>query len=437
MAIKMNSAFYISENTKVNDLLKHFPFLEDELIAYNSKFQTLKNPILKKTIGKFATLQRVASMVGIPLPELMEKIAEIIRENSGQEVTIDGATPIDIKTADLETMKGIILSLHAGEPFDEVKERFLELARKVSSKEIAVMEQQLIQEGLPVEEIKRLCTVHAQLFDPAISTRSSELNIKSGHPIHSYLLENRETRKRIDEIRGILHSVAEPVDAIRNSEEWGEITELISQLEQIEKHYVRKENQLFPLLEAKEFTGPTQVMWAVHDDIRGMLKDVKKALSDGDADALKSSLKLFLDEVEEMIHKEENILFPTSLELLSEQEWAEIKRGDDEIGYAFIIPGNEWQPSVEEQKSPERQELSEKLESSRDMPEKLLAMNVGGLTLEQLNLMMIHLPVELSFVDEEDKVRYYSNQKHKIFPRTPAVIGRSVQNCHPRRVFTW
>jgi DUF438 domain-containing protein len=199
-----------------------------------------------------------------------------------------------------------------------------------------------------------------------------------------------------------------------------EIGRTIEALEGIDNHYARKENQLFPLLEKHGVTVPPKVMWGVHDEIRGSLKKVRQAVSKRDAQALPQAAAELSRTAAEMIYKEEKVLFPLSFETLTQEDWQEVRRGEDELGYAFAQPGSEWPETSDEA-------------GEAVLPfgaDALLSLDTGALSLEQINLMLTHLPVDISFVDENDEVRYYSGgERH--FPRSPAVIGRKVQNCHP------
>jgi DUF438 domain-containing protein len=193
---------------------------------------------------------------------------------------------------------------------------------------------------------------------------------------------------------------------------------LLESLSEINLHYTRKENQLFPILEVHGVSGPSKVMWALHDDIRQMLKEVTARVREGISTP--KELQALIQMVNDMIYKEEHILFPMALETLGESDWAKVREGEEEIGFAWIQPTEKWKPSGE---TYQENIPHDKVGS--------LTLDTGLLTAEQINLMLMHLPVDISFVDENDKVAYYSQTEDRIFPRSPGIIGRSVQNCHP------
>jgi len=170
-------------------------------------------------------------------------------------------------------------------------------------------------------------------------------------------------------------------------------------------------------------TGPSKVMWGIHDEIRAQLKAVRQTAQQGDAAAFAHGAAGLGRALTEMVYKEEKILFPLATQHLSEEEWAEIRGGEDELGYVLAQPAADW-PAAEAGQTGRQ--------APRDDPHSgLLALSTGELSLEQVNLLFTHLPVDVTYVDESDTVRFYSEGPERIFPRTPAVIGRKVQNCHP------
>ncbi|MAG13963.1 MAG: hypothetical protein CMN78_05150 [Spirochaetales bacterium] len=195
-------------------------------------------------------------------------------------------------------------------------------------------------------------------------------------------------------------------------------------LSRVETHYRRKENQLFPYLEKHGITAPPQVMWGVHDDIRALSKQTTEAFEGRNLSAILENGKKFTKAITDMIFKEEHILFPISLDALDESEWIDIRKGENDIGYAFEGPAGEW-PGETDGSEVSRESSNAGEEAGR------LELDTGRLTLNQINLLLKTLPVDVTFVDENDRVQYFSAGKERIFPRSPGIIGRNVQNCHP------
>ena len=402
----------ISPDTRVNDLLKEYPFIKEFLVKLDPHFNALDNPLLRKTLGRFATLSKVAMVGGIELNRLLEEIAGEIKSKTGQDIEAEGIQKPEVITDPeqrIEALKKIIKDLHKGEDIRKLKQRFLVLIRDVAPSEIANMEQRLIDEGMPVEEVKRLCDVHVEVFKESLEDKIVP-GLPAGHPVHSYMLENRAAEKIILKLQAI-HDI---------KKEMGTLVSGLKELSKIDIHYKRKENQLFPILEAHGISGPSKVMWALHDEIRKMIRDASDAAVAGTISI--DVLKTLFGTLNDMIYKEEHILFSMALETLGESDWVKVGAGEEEIGFAWISPPEKWSPSEES--------FQEKLP-----PEKIgsMTLDTGLLTVEQINLILTHLPVDISFVDENDKVSYYSNTEDRIFPRSPGIIGRSVQNCHPSK----
>lgn len=400
----------LGPGTKVDELISGYPFLKEFLIQLDAHFKALDKPLLRKTLGKVATLSKVSMVVGIELERLIQEIAGEIRRQTGEEIRIEGIEKAGVITEPeerIEALKEIIGDLHRGVDIKILKRRFLELIRDVAPSEIADMEQRLISEGMPEEEVKRLCDVHVEVFRESLEDKVVP-GLPAGHPVHTMMLENRKAESIIRRIQAV-HDI---------DRERPQLLSMLEDLSRIDIHYVRKENQLFPILEAHGISGPSKVMWALHDDIRKMLKDVTAKVSEGKSTP--KEIQALLHMINDMIYKEEHILFPMSLETLGESDWAKVREGEEEIGYAWVRPEEVWMPSAEA--------YQEKLP-----PEKVgsLSLDTGMLTPEQINLILIHLPIDISFVDENDKVAYYSRTEDRIFPRSPGIIGRSVQNCHP------
>jgi DUF438 domain-containing protein len=309
--------------------------------------------------------------------------------------------------------------LHAGGDLATAREHFVKAVGDVDAGEIAEMEEELIRGGLPVGEVQRLCDVHVGAFRDSLDQKK-ELSVPAGHAVHTYMADN----KIIAVLANRLAEVSRKLEANAGlaTELLPVATTALANYDGIDNHYQRKEHQLFPLLERHGVTGPSQVMWGVHDQIRAQWKQVRKFAEGGDTKALVDGLPGLARGMIEMIYKEEKILFPMAMEKLTAEEWAEEKRGEDELGYrlakpAFALPLAAGQPSPSPVPAP--------------AAPGLLNLTTGALSLEMVDLIFRHLPLDLSFVDEHDVVRYYSESKERIFPRTPASIGRTVQNCHP------
>lgn len=320
-------------------------------------------------------------------------------------------------------LKKIIKDLHNGKSVDEVKAEFEDAVGSITVAEISQLEQALMEEeGIPVSEVQRLCSVHTAIFKGSIEDihRSEKPEDQPGHPVHTWKQENKEIDLLVN-FKMQLHF--ERFQKEDSEENVYKLIDDINLLLDIDKHYSRKENLLFPYLEQYGIYGPTQVMWGIQDHIRDGIKKAKQLLMSYSSDqkqAVINEVNFVIREVSEMIFKEENILFPMALNTLTEDEWIKIAHESDEIGYCLTGPAGVWKP---ERKAAEGEAISE----------GFIKMETGILSLKQLELMLNHLPVDITFIDKDDVVRYFSHGKERIFARTKAVIGRTVQNCHPPR----
>ncbi|WP_311081285.1 DUF438 domain-containing protein [Paenibacillus polymyxa] len=328
-----------------------------------------------------------------------------------------------------QTLKEIIKELHAGKSVEEVKARFAEAVGGVSVAEISAMEHALMtEEGIPVSEVQRLCSVHTSIFKGSIEDihRPSGPEEQPGHPVHTFKLENREIERLVN-FKLALH--AEQFQKEDSPKVIYKLLEDLSLLLDLDKHYSRKENLVFPYLERYGIFGPTKVMWGVDDSIRAAIKEAKSLLTEynGDREQIGKALAHIMSEVNEMIFKEENILLPMALSKLTEDEWLKIARESEEIGFCLTAPEREWRP----ERAEEPAEALEQTEGTSGTPQGFVRFETGIISVQQLELLLNHLPVDLTFIDENDVVRYFSHGKERIFARTKAVIGRTVQNCHP------
>jgi DUF438 domain-containing protein len=399
----------ITSETKLKTLVDKFPYLINFLPTLSPQYQHLKNPEIRENMLEIATIKRVAANGGFNPEELISKIqTEIDRHNS--KLVMDERK---------EVLKGIIRDLHAGVEMLILRKRFAELVENVSASEIAEIEQSLIDEGLPETEVKRLCDVHVEVFRHALDDQDVP-RPPAGHPVHMFMVENRAAENVMKEIDTLISKIGKISykETIQNNKK--QLEEKLEKITEIEKHYLRKENQLFPKLEALGVSGPSQVMWAIHDDIRSAIKIAKSQLADGDPQIL-TTMDEINTTIRDMIYKEEHILYPMSLETLSDRDWLKVKEGSEQIGYAWTEPMVDWKPDL-----PIEQE---KIIGAVGM--STVALDTGALTPDQVNLMHTHLPIDITYVDSADRVAYYSSGKERIFPRSPGIIGRQVSKCHP------
>ncbi len=313
-----------------------------------------------------------------------------------------------------QKLQQIIRRLHDGETVQQVQAEFAAAFGGVSAEEISQAEQALIAGGLPVEEVQRLCDVHAAVFRGSIEElhRPADPSRTPGHPAEVFKRENRALEKLMAEIRALMPEL--PAPQTRH-----ELRGKLEQLAQIDRHYKKKEHLFFPFMEKYGITAPPKVMWGVDDEIRAALKEVNTALEQRDAGALKENLGSVMHRIEEMIFKEENILLPILYENLTVDEWRTSSQGAAEFGNCLIGEVAVWRPAGPAGPAPGA------------APAGTVVLPTGSLTVQELTALLNTLPVDITFIGSDDTVRYFSQAKERIFPRTVSVLGRKVSNCHP------
>ncbi len=325
----------------------------------------------------------------------------------------------------IQKLEDIIKSLHGGAQPATVKAQLKDIVRRTDSAEIAAMEQQLMAGGMPVEEVRSMCDLHAEVLKE-ILTEPPARDFPPGHPIDTFSRENEAIHKSVEQIQSIIAKLRQ----LPESEEWRKTIVLLRQrfneLFDIDKHYQRKENLLFSRLEAHDITGPSKVMWAKDDEVRQLLKRVDRILSkdslkfDEALELISTTAEPALNAITGMIYKEENILFPMALGALTNEDWSKIWRDTPNYGWCLVEPREGYRPSLTGGPSTSAQDA-----------DQALTFPSGSLKPDELRAMLATLPMELTFVDADDRVRYFSDSPDQIFKRTKTILGRKVQNCHP------
>ncbi|ABM27681.1 DUF438 domain-containing protein [Nitratidesulfovibrio vulgaris] len=446
----------LSATTSIHDLVTSHPYLIEVLADYAPAFAKLRNPLLRNTLGRVATLQQAADLAGLELTGLMAHLARAIMEHTKEAVTLvprgaetpahavaDGDSgcggctprPAEGNTADratrLATLRALLERLHQGTPLADLKEAFASAVGDISAAEVASLEKELVAGGVAETEIKRLCSLHVDIFREALAPQHVP-DMPPGHPVHTYRAENAEATRiadeiisQIDRMRSVPGDTESPLDELAWSFSRRHVADLLADLAHVERHYTRKEMQLFPMLEENGIEAPPKVMWEVHDDIRSLLRKARETVEGPSPVAAATVARDAALAVKDMVDKEETVLFPMALESLTEAQWGRVRHGEDEIGYAWVTPEGEWTPQAAD--TPESLTMEGPATGTPDR----VTLGTGTLAVETLDRMLRTLPLDLSLVDAEDRVAYYTDSTHRIFPRSAGVIGRNVRNCHP------
>jgi conserved hypothetical protein len=469
-------------NRSVHDLVKEYPELQQ--IMYDLGFTEINKKAMLNSIGKIMTIPKGAKMKGISMLDVVSTLTSKGFQLVGEmpsTVNLDEAGSKDVKPSGAPEskeertalLKGYLKRLGEGEDLESVRADFVEKFNSVDASEIMQAEQELIAEGTPITEIQKLCDLHSALFHGAtqeekianagsaviesmkakkqeeikntlaanstgpMSTAEEREKLQQdklqlaasliaipGHPLETLTRENDVLAQRISDTRA----------AIENKASNEEILNKFEGVREIAIHYAEKGDLIYPHLNVQYgISGPSNVMWTVDDEIRDeMTALTKKCTFD---DAWFEKVLAVLTRAEEMIYKESNILFPICALNFATEEWYRIYHDSKDYADCMGIVANVW-PEAEEyektmfDKKPE-DEVVENTTSSSNNDE--IVMPGGHVTLEQLTALLNTIPVEITFVDENNINRYF-NEGPKLFKRPSMAIDREVFSCHPPKI---
>ena len=321
----------------------------------------------------------------------------------------------------IDLLKDLLDRLNKGEALDAVRADFVRKFQDVEASEIMKAEQQMIKEGMPVTEVQKLCDVHAALFHGNIRQereRMAEEYVKEvGHPLHTFTKENEALKAVLDEAREALSR--HEVDR-----------KLLGRVRELAIHYAKKGDLLYPHLKVRYgISGPSDVMWTVDDEIRDELAALSRKLQDENPESVlqgEKELQRFeavLTRAEEMIYKEEKILFPNCALNFTRDEWIRIYHDSKDYAPCFGVENAVW---------PEAETAVDKMRAATPGDQEIV-MAGGHMTVAQLTAMLNTIPMEITFVDDQNINRFF-NEGPKDFKRPKMAIDREVFSCHPPRI---
>jgi uncharacterized protein len=333
---------------------------------------------------------------------------------------------IDNRAQRVRALKDVITHLHNGMPTQEVKAKLKTLLRETDHSEIMAMEQELMAHGMRTNEIQRICDLHSQVAREVLVTLPGR-TLTPGHPIDSFCRENDAVSGVLARLRLAMNETAEHSDPTRTSSSLLDWQQSLNELMDLEKHYQRKEQLLFSCLERHGVAGPSKVMWGKDDEIRALLKNLARALraeTEGSdwASAATATGEAAASAIEEMIYKEEKILFPLCLDKFTDEEWGKIWESSPRYGWCLVEPREGFRPPI-----------SSKAGELQTLNATGIQLPTGYLSIDQLRSIFSTLPVDITFVNANERVAFFSEGPDRLFARSKAVIGRKVQNCHPPR----
>ena len=396
----------------------------------------------------------------------------------------------NIQTDRIEKLKSYLKRLGEGESLEAVRKDFAAEFQGVEASEIMKAEEAILAEGTPITEVQKLCDVHSALFHGTTDysnkhEKSAALSQVKGHPLQTFTRENEALTKLIDRMKELLHDTDEttgsgslPVDEKQadtgkipvdeKQVDTGNLPQIAAQLLKIREvavHYAKKGDLLYPHLNARYgIAGPSAVMWTADDEIRDELGALCKALQKGREAAEQNAtgsfqssqwdvkwlerLQKVLMRAEEMIYKENHILFPNCAVNFTEEDWMGIYRDAKDYADCLGVHGEVWEEAenwLRKEKEAKKTVFKGTKDSQASEGEEdragsnfsdgIIHMPGGHMTIRQLTALLNTIPLEISFIDAEDRNCYF-NEGPKVFKRAQMALGRSVFTCHPPKVET-
>lgn len=326
-----------------------------------------------------------------------------------------------------ERLKELILKLHDGENPQQVKQQLKESLGNIPYGDVVEVEQELMNEGLPQEDVLKLCDIHGSVLHGHVDLSTIKI-VEEGHPVDVFRQENKEVKKVGEQALEMLKGLADVSEDQFKPYVLG-LLAMFNQLMDVDKHYQRKEYLVFPYLEKNDITGVPKVMWGKQDEIREHLKACIEILNIDDlqkSDLVDSVDLLFfptLQEVIDMVQKENEILFPMCLDVITNEEWYAIHKQTLEFGFCLYDPQIDWKPEGLE-------DFEEEKESSLNADGNI-QLPSGSFTAQEIMAILNTVPVDMTFVDKHDKVKYFTQGSERVFMRNRSIINRDVRLCHP------
>ena len=329
---------------------------------------------------------------------------------------------IDNSEKRLQDLLAFSMGMMSGESGKELIEKYQDAIDNITPHDMLSLEDKQVQMWMTPDIIKKDVEKIINVFSKSLDRYEWE-KPKEGTFLYYLMIENAAFKFKLNQVKKILRSYRGR-ESSHFQELKAELLPRFIEFKSFDYHYIKKENILFPYLE-KVWSNyrPLQVMWSLHDDIRRTLKEVIALLEDPSTEwsDFNPILGKYYSLVFRMIQKEDIIIFPVATETVSEESWHEMHLQSFEYPFPFI----------ETPAKPEEEKQSQHTKESFLSEPGMFVAETGNMTLEQVLLVFNHLPVDITVVDENDRVLFFNKPKERFFPRSPAIVGRSVNNCHP------
>ena len=360
----------------------------------------------------------------------------------------------------VELIKSLLKEIHRGASLLELREKYKDELGKISPFEILMAEQQLVKEGVQIQEILGLCDLHVELFRESLLKRELR-GLKKGHPIDLLMRENEWILKKAEILNLYAQVVLNATDEERARQALKVIEQTLLELKGIRIHYRKVQMLIFPYLERMGINAIPRVMWSREDGVlvklRSLLLDIQRDERGASMDKMREHAMRAVEisrEISELVFRENKILYPATYALLPEGAWAAIHEGAGKIGYLVEVVESQWTPGTEPiypyewtplingeqvEKLPDefRRALNQPLnmDDYRIRREGDIELDTGFLSKEEIGAIFRNLPLELTYADVNDRVRFYTESElSRGFVRTKTILGRRLLYCHPPRL---
>jgi DUF438 domain-containing protein len=410
-------------NKNVATLVKEYPEIKEIMVELG--FKDITSPVALQVMGRVMTIPKGAQVKGIAMDKIIDAFTKAGFEviHAGNETKAAPAESAPVEEGDrVGMLKNMITRVGNGESVEDVRKDFVKHFESVSVHEIVDAEQSLINDGMPVQEVQKLCDLHSALFhgkteaeiweEEEAQAAAKDVVLPEGHPVRNLRKENEELEKIINDaesslIAGDLQSLQKDFDALKK----------------VRTLYGKKEELIMPVLDTYGVHGPSDVMWGVDNEIKSEASRIARELHSSVLSSLKQDILKLTARMREMLYKEEKILFPLAIENFTKEQWYAVYEDLPEMGCVYTDSYETW---------PEAEEYLKEQKSKEDnaVNNGVVKFDGGELTLAQLKALFKLLPIDITFINENDINSFYANEA-KIFSRPKSSLGRKVYDCHP------
>jgi len=360
----------------------------------------------------------------------------------------------------IDLVKELLKSIHRGVSVEELKKKYSDILSQISPIEIPLIEQQLVREGISIEDILKLCDLHVELFREFLKSRELR-EVPKGHPVDLFMRENEWILKQAEALSLYASALVNATDENTRKSYLEAVKRILVELRKIRLHYRKIQMLVFPYLERRGIAAVPRVLWGREDQVIMKIRQLLELLSrinvvdESSAKLVSEKALEIAKEAGELVFRENKILYPALYALFSEGEWVAIAEIANEMGWLIDIGEVEWKPSakpvlpyeIDGRITPQQiealpQEFRSMALARGVEPDNYvikrdndIELSTGFLTAGEIDAIFRSLPLEVTYADKNDRVRFFSESRlGRGFVRTKTILGRRIEFCHPPRL---